>query len=139
MSVGRDADREAIAAVVTDLFAAFTSGPSGTQRLTALRDSFIPQAVIVQALGVDAAVYDVDGFIAPRQALLAGDAMTEFREWEVAGTTEVLGDIAQHSCSYAKSWSQGGEPRTGRGRKTLQLVRTSDGWKISALAWDDER
>ena len=23
--------------------------------------------------------------------------------------------------------------------KTLQFVRTSDGWRISAVAWDDER
>ena len=28
---------------------------------------------------------------------------------------------------------------TGRGMKTLQLVRTDAGWRISAAAWDDER
>ena len=32
-----------------------------------------------------------------------------------------------------------GEPFTGRGAKSVQLVRTSDGWRISAVAWDDER
>ena len=34
---------------------------------------------------------------------------------------------------------QDGTPFTGRGMKTLQLVRTSGGWRISAAAWDDER
>ncbi len=34
---------------------------------------------------------------------------------------------------------QSGVPITGRGMKTLQLVRTAAGWKISGAAWDDER
>ena len=34
---------------------------------------------------------------------------------------------------------QDGTPFTARGMKTLQLVRTSAGWRISAVAWDDER
>ena len=57
----------------------------------------------------------------------------------VHGRTEVFGDIAQHFGSYAKAGVQDGTPFTGRGMKTLQFVRTPDGWRISAAAWDDER
>ena len=28
---------------------------------------------------------------------------------------------------------------SARGVKTLQFVRTADGWRISAVAWEDER
>jgi len=133
------ADRAAIAGLVRTFFAAFTSGPDSPARLDALRQAFLPQAVIVRTCGAEPAVYDVDGFIAPRQALLSGGSLVDFSEWEVSGRTEVFGDIAQHFCSYAKQGVQDGTPFTGRGRKTLQFVRMPAGWRISAAAWDDER
>jgi hypothetical protein len=104
-----------------------------------LRALFLPEAVIVRTCGGEPAVYDVEGFIAPRQELLSGSALFDFSEWELSGRTEVFGDVAQHFCGYAKQGVQDGSPFTGRGMKTLQFVRTSAGWRISAAAWDDER
>jgi hypothetical protein len=133
------ADREAIAAIVRTFFAAFTSGPDSAARLDDLRAVFLPGAVIVRTCGGEPTVYGVDSFIAPRQALLSGGTLVDFREWELSGQTEVFGDIAQHFCGYAKAGVQDGTPFTARGMKTLQFVRTSAGWRISAAAWDDER
>lgn len=132
-------DRAAIAGIVRTFFAAFTSGPDCTARLDALRAVFLPGAVIVRTCGGEPVVYGVDSFIAPRQALLSGGSLVDFSEWELSGHTEVFGDIAQHFCSYAKAGVQDGTPFAARGMKTLQLVRTSLGWRISAAAWDDER
>jgi hypothetical protein len=128
-------DRAAIAGIVRTFFAAFTSGA----RVTALRDVFLPEAVIVRTGGGVPTVYGVDDFIAPRQELLSNGSLTDFREWELSGHTEIFGDIAHHFCSYAKAGVQHGIPFTGRGMKTLQFVRTPAGWRISAAAWDDER
>ncbi|MGZ4445538.1 MAG: DUF4440 domain-containing protein [Nocardioides sp.] len=133
------ADREEIAGIVRTFFAAFTSGPDLADRLDALADLFLPEAVVVRTCGLTPAVYDVAGFIAPRKALLTGGTVTDFREWEVSGRTDLFGDVAQHLCGYAKEWVQDGAHVTGRGMKTLQLVRTDAGWRISAAAWDDER
>lgn len=132
-------DREAIADLVRTFFAAFTSGPDSAERLDALRALFLPEAVIVRTCGGEPVVYGVDSFIAPRRALLSGGTLVDFSEWELRGHTEIFGDIAQHFGSYAKSGVQDGTPFTARGMKTLQLVRTSAGWRISAAAWDDER
>ena len=93
----------------------------------------------MRTCGGEPVVYDVDGFIAPRQTLLAGGTLTDFSEWELDGRTELFGDIAQHFGGYAKAGVQDGRPFTGRGMKTLQFIRTSAGWRISAAAWDDER
>lgn len=120
-------------------FAAFTSGPDCAVRLGALRAVFLPEAVIVRTGGSEPAVYGVESFIAPRQQLLMGGSLVDFREWELWGHTEVFGDIAQHFCSYAKAGVQDGTPFTARGMKTLQFVRTPAGWRISGVAWDDER
>ncbi len=133
------ADRAAIHGIVQTFFAAFTSGPGSTAKLDALSALFLPEAVIVRTCGYEPVVYGVAGFIAPRRELLLSGTVTDFREWEVSGRTEVFGDIAQYLGSYAKRWVQDGRPHEGRGMKTLQLIRTSAGWRISGAAWDDER
>lgn len=134
-----DADRDAIRRLVSSFFAAFTSGPGCAERLDALRRMFLPQAVIVRTCGGEPVAYGVDDFIAPRQALLAGGALSDFGEWELVGQTQVFGDVGHWFGSYAKAGTQNGTSFTGRGMKTLQFVRTSEGWRISAAAWDDER
>jgi hypothetical protein len=132
-------DQDAIAAIVKTFFDAFTSGSGCSERLDQLRGVFLPGAVIVRTCGAEPLVYDVGGFIAPRETLLTDGSLVDFHEWEVSGHTEVFGDIAHRYCSYAKEGVQNGEPFTGRGMKTLQFVRTAAGWRISAAAWDDER
>lgn len=133
------ADEEQIAQLLRLFFDAFTSGPDVVARLEGLRGLFLPAAVIVKTCGGEPTSYDVDGFLAPRQALLTSGDLQEFREWELQGRTQVFGDVGHHFCSYAKAWVQDGAARSGRGTKSIQLVRTGEGWRISALAWDDER
>jgi hypothetical protein len=132
-------DLEAIAEVTRTFFAAFVSGPDSAGSLAALRDVLLPEAVIVRTCGAMPAVYDIDGFIAPREALLTDGTLTGFSEWELSGRTELFGDIAHRFCSYAKAGVQDGVAFSGQGMKSLQFVRTPAGWRISAVAWDDER
>jgi hypothetical protein len=132
--MGTDATH--IDAVVDTFFAAFTSGPALDARMDALRDVFLPEAIVVRTCGQQA-VYDVEGFIAPRRELLSSGRISDFREWEVEGATEIWGDIAHRWSSYAKEWVEAGVARTGHGQKSLQLVRTDAGWRISAVTWDD--
>ena len=139
MAADPDSDRAAVEAVVHTFFEAFTSGPGCDERLDELAGLFLPEAVVVRTCGGEPTAYDVAGFIAPRRALLTGGTLTGFREWELDGRTDLFGDIAQHFCSYAKEWTQDGAEQHGRGMKTTQLVRTGAGWRIAAVAWDDER
>ena len=132
------ADEALIASLVEAFFAAFTTGPEVDARLDALREAFLPQALIVRTGGLGLAVYDVEGFLAPRRALLTGGTLQEFREWEVSGRTDVSGDVAQRFSRYAKAGVQSGTAFSAQGTKTLQFVRTPVGWRISAVAWHDE-
>ncbi|MEP9365220.1 DUF4440 domain-containing protein [Nocardioides sp. CN2-186] len=131
-------DHADIEAVVATFFAAFTSGPDLDARLDQLRTVLLPEAVVTRTCG-QPATYDVEGFIEPRRELLSSERLTDFREWEVEGTTQVWGDVAQRWSRYAKAWVESGTAATGSGTKSIQLVRTDDGWRISAVAWDDER
>lgn len=132
-------DVAAVEEVVRAFLAAFTSGPDSAARLDTLRTLFLPQAIIVRTCGGEPTVYDVEGFIAPREAMLTSGTLADFSEWALAGRTGVFGDVAHHFGSYAKAGVQAGTPFTGRGMKSLQLVRVGGAWRISAAAWDDER
>jgi hypothetical protein len=128
-----------IQSVVDAFFGAFVSGSGCSERMTELRELFVPRAVVVRTCGLEPSVMTVEEFIAPREALLTGGSLTDFREWAVSGRTDVFGDIAHWFGRYAKAGLQGGVPFTGRGMKSIQLIRTAEGWRISAAAWDDER
>jgi hypothetical protein len=132
-------DHDEIAELIRVFFAAFASGAGVATRLDGLREVLLPSAVIVMTCGGEPTVYDVDGFIEPREALLSTGRLEGFREWELPGRTQVFGDIGQHFCAYEKSWLEGGVHHGARGMKAFQLVRTGEGWRISAVAWDDER
>ncbi|MFI5730767.1 DUF4440 domain-containing protein [Kribbella sp. NPDC051587] len=132
-------DQTALNELIRRFFDAFVSGPDCEERLDALPELFIPQAVIVRTCGSEPLAYTVDEFIAPRRALLTGGTLSDFHEWALDGRLDVFGDIAHWYGAYAKEGSQEGKAFTGRGMKTIQFVRTAAGWRISAAAWDDER
>jgi len=131
-------DRADLERVVAAFFDAFRSGPGCAERLDALAYLFLPDAVVVRTCG-DTTVYDVAGFIAPRRELLLSGGLVDFQEWPVDGRLEQYGDVAHWWGGYAKEGRQDGAPYAGRGAKSIQLVRTDAGWRISAVAWDDER
>jgi hypothetical protein len=136
---GSATDRAEIQGLVRAFLGAFTSGPDASRRLGALRAMFLPEAVIIRTCGREPEVYAVEGFVSPREALLTGGGLVDFREWELSGRIDVFGDVAHWFGAYAKAGVQDRVPFTGRGMKSLQFVRTSLGWRISAVAWDDER
>lgn len=128
-----------ILALVRCFFTAFTSGDGTSARLAALRAAMLADAVIVRTCGQLPAVYDVESFIAPRQTLLTDGSLVDFSERATTGRVDVFGDIAHWFGRYTKDGLFHGQPYPGGGMKSMQFVRTGDGWRISAAAWDDER
>ena len=131
-------DKAAIDALTGIFFDAFTNRDGKTPAVDRLYEVFVPQALIVKNTGDEPVVYDVAGFVEPRRALLMGGTLSDFREAEVSERTEIFGRIAHRFSIYEKSWKSEGKQFEGRGAKTIQFVRMPQGWKISALAWDDE-
>lgn len=130
-------DRDAIAALTGAFFDTFTMRGGIPEHIDSLYDLFVPGAVIVKNVDGAGEVVDVAGFVEPRRAILSGGSMENFREWETAERTEICGHVAHRLSGYQKFWSMSGKAYGGTGVKALQFVRVADGWKISALAWDD--
>ncbi|QES47278.1 DUF4440 domain-containing protein [Streptomyces venezuelae] len=122
--------------LTAEFFGAFDNRGGKPADLDRLRRLVIPGGVIVKT-GSDFTVYTVDGFIEPRRQLLGSGRLVEFAEWETSERTEIAGDIASRFGEYAKSGILDGEPFEGGGTKTIQFVRTPEGWRIAAFSWSD--
>lgn len=131
--------KEQIDALVAAFFGAFNNAGGRRVDLSVLRELFTAPALIVKACDPEPVIYDLDAFIAPRDRLLNDGSLVGFREEELAGRTEIFGHIAQRLTTYRKRWIASGTPIEVRGMKTFQFVETPRGWRICALAWDDER
>lgn len=131
-------DKLAIDEVAAAFFGAFANRDGEAADVDRLYRLFIPEAVIIKNLGKSPEVYDVAGFVEPRRALLGEGSLKDFSEEEASEETTIFGNIAQRFSRYTKSWVASGKPFRGSGAKSLQFVRTGEGWRIASLVWDDE-
>jgi hypothetical protein len=100
---------------------------------------FIENGLLIKNVGTTPEISSVDQFIEPRRATISAGELTRFREVELSETTEVFGNIAHRFSAYAKSGTMKGVPFEARGMISTQFIRTPGGWRMSAMAWDDER
>ncbi|NUS14274.1 MAG: nuclear transport factor 2 family protein [Streptomyces sp.] len=126
-----------IDAVAAEFFGAFDNRGGKAADVARIRRLVIPGGVIVLT-GPQYTVYSVDEFIEPRERLLADGRLVEFWEWETSERTEIAGDIASRFGEYRKAGILDGEPFEGGGTKTIQFVRTPEGWRIAAFSWYDQ-
>jgi hypothetical protein len=104
-----------------------------------IRDLFIDDGMLIRNGPDGPEISSVDEFIAARQRILDSGALTAFAEVEIAATTEAFGNVAHRFSTYEKHGTVEGEAINGSGLISTQFVRTPSGWKMSSMAWDDER
>lgn len=100
---------------------------------------FISTGLLIKNTAATPEISTVAQFIAPRQALVDSGALTRFKEWELSEHTQVFGNIAHRYSAYGKAGTQNGVAFEARGVISTQFIKTPEGWKMSAMAWDDER
>ncbi len=134
-----DADEAELDGLLSAFFRAVSFEPGGRPSYASLATLFIERGLLIKNLGPVPEVLSVREFIEPRDAQVRSGLLTRFLETELSGSTIVFGNVAHRLSAYAKSGTSGGTSFEARGMITTQFVRTPDGWKMSAMAWDDER
>jgi hypothetical protein len=104
-----------------------------------LRDLFAEGARLTKTSDAVPESASVDAFIAPRQASVDAGELIWFEEVEVAEITEIFGNVAHRLSTYEKRGTLNGTTIDARGAISTQFIRTPDGWRMSSMAWDDER
>ncbi|MEC0227281.1 hypothetical protein [Paenibacillus alba] len=132
-------DKQNIDKLTEMFFNSFTNKNGMKPNVRGLHQLFIPNGIIIKTCGVKPEIYNLEQFIEPREKLLNDGLLIDFKEEEVSETTEIFGNIAHRFSLYQKSGLLSGVSFETKGMKTIQFIKKEDGWKISAVAWDDER
>jgi RimJ/RimL family protein N-acetyltransferase len=133
------ADKVMINAITKTFFSLFTNTNNNIPNLEAIHQICLPGAVIMKQENKSVQVYDLDSFIRPRQAILIDGTLTDFEEYEVEEDTRIINHIAQRFSRYQKSGFLNGQRFEARGAKLFQYAKNHEGWKISAVIWEDEK
>ena len=134
------ADITAELAALTDAFFRAVSFESGQRpAYVGIHDLFMDGGTLINTGSELPEILSVEDFTASRQGIVDSGALTAFEEVEIAATTEVFGNVAHRFSTYEKRGTVHGQAIAGRGLISTQFVRTPSGWKMSSMAWDDER
>ena len=99
----------------------------------------IPQTIIIKKSDTAEVVYNLDGFIEPRRKILSDGTLTGFQESEIKEETKIIGTIAQRFSRFQKSGYLNGEYFKAYGNKLFQFIKTTNGWIINSVIWEDDK
>ena len=136
---GRIAVKAELDRLIAEFFRAVSFEEGATPRYENIHGLFIETGLLVKNTTSTPEISTVSQFIEARQGMVRSGDLTRFNELELCEFTEIFGNVAHRFCSYAKSGAMKGIAFTARGMISTQFIQTPAGWKISAMAWDDER
>jgi hypothetical protein len=132
-------DNDELKAAMEEFFRAVSFEPGQTPAYAKIRDLFIHDGKLIRSSSDIPEISSVDAFITSRQSTFDSGSLTSFAEFEIGAISEVFGNVAHRFSTYGKRGTMDGKPIEGVGLISTQFVRVSGGWKISSMAWDDER
>jgi hypothetical protein len=134
-----DSDEAQIEAVMTSFLRAVSFETGARPEYGKLPALFSSHAKLIRTTGPAPEISSVEQFVRTRQRAVDAGELTAFDETELAHTTELFGNIAHRFSSYAKRGTTDHGSIDVRGAISTQFIRTEAGWRISSMAWDDER
>jgi hypothetical protein len=120
-------------------FAAVSFQPGARPAYDRLVELFVPGGTLVDNTPESIEVCTVPDFVRPREDMVRRGALTAFHEAEEAYATVVVGRLAHRSSVYRKRAVRDGTVLEARGWISTQLLLSPAGWRISSMAWEDER
>ena len=130
-------DVAAIHALVDRFYAIFTNARGLHPKVADIHELFIPEGLIVRAVGGTVETYGLESFIRPRLKILTDGTLVDFSEWETDAQTQIFGAIALRVSHYSKHGVLSGQPFDASGVKMMQFVRTGGEWKFACVSWFD--
>jgi hypothetical protein len=124
--------------LINEFFRAVSFEEGGAPLYENIYGLFIETGLLVKNTASTPEISTVRQFIEPRLAAFRSGEITRFNEAELIENTEIFGKVAHRFNSYAKSGTLKGAPFAARGMISTQFILTPAGWRISAMAWDDE-
>lgn len=134
VSVKTDLDR-----LTSEYFGAVSFEAGKAPAYERIRSLFIDSGLLIKNVGATLEISRVQEFIESRDAMVRKGELTRFFEEELSEVTQIFGNVAHRFSAYSKSGIMNGSSFAARGMISTQFILTPTGWKMSAMAWDDER
>jgi hypothetical protein len=128
-----------LARLTSEFFRAVSFEPGSVPSYRKIPELFIERGLLIKNVSSTPEISSVPEFIESREALVRSGTLTRFHESEISESTVAFGNVAHRFSAYAKSGISSGTSFDARGMVTTQFIKTPGGWKMSAMAWDDER
>jgi hypothetical protein len=122
-----------------EFFSAVSFDTGHRPRYERLRTLFIDEGLLIKNSGSAPVISSVDQFFAPRLPMVDTNELAFFRQAELSEITEIFGNMAHRFSTDEKPGRMNGVTFSARGMISNQFILTPASWKISALAWGDER
>ena len=104
-----------------------------------LYNLFINEGLLIKNNTETPEISSISQFVEPRRKLVISGQLTSFTEFEQSEITEIFGNEAHRLSTYEKSGTLNGSMFNTKGIISTQFIMTPLGWKMNAMAWDDER
>ena len=131
--------RAELTALMADFCRAVSFRPGELPPYERLHGIFVLGGKLIRNNGEEPEICTVAGFVEPRQHMIASGELTFFEQAESGHLTEVYGNVAHRFSTYHKRGRMDGVDFVTRGIISTQFVCTPQGWRMSSMAWDDER
>jgi hypothetical protein len=125
--------------LMEEFFRAVSFEPGEKPPYREINEIFIASGLLIKNTGAAPEICSLRQFLEPREAMVRAGQLTRFREEELSATNDVFGNVAHRFSVYAKSGTLNGSPFSAQGMISTQFIKTPSGWKMSSMAWDDER
>ena len=123
--------------ITKDFFNLFTNTKQKKLELEKINDICFPETIIIKKDKDKQEIFNIETFINPRKKILSDGTITEFEEYEIIGETKIVNNLAQRFSKYQKKGYLNGEYFEGNGTKFFQYTKTTTGWKINSVIWED--
>ena len=132
-------EEDAIANLMAKFLATVSFESGAHPDYTSLPSLFAEAARLVRTASGQPESVGIDEFVRDRTEQVRSGQLTAFAERETSQVTELFGNVAHRFSTYSKRSEHAGAVAESDGIISTQFVNTPAGWRISAMAWDDER
>jgi hypothetical protein len=99
---------------------------------------FLPTARLTRITPEGVDHFDITSFQAMARDMLEWGAYTSFFEVEIARNFVIFGDLAHVLSAYEAKKNAKATYPLSRGLNSLQLIWTTETWRVLSLVWDEE-
>ena len=130
-------DEAAIRKAVDEAYHAISFNKGEQPRFDSMRNFAIPEIHFIDFRNDTLETLNMDQFINVYRQFIHDAGVQLFYEVELKGRTDQFGRVAQRMSTYA-TYLNTKDSATQRGVNSFQLIKTSNGWKVSSIIWDVE-